>query len=297
MSKAFHLVLLLGLLPYFVLAQEDLMKLLEEESSKEPQIEYTSSTFKATRVINGQSVETTSGGTLSFIIAHRFGKINDGVKELFGLDQATIRFGLEYGITDHLNIGIGRGSFQKTYDAYLKYKLLQQSSGARNFPISAVLYGTIAANGAGFPNPDRENYFSSRLSFTHQILMARKFSTNFSFQLTPTMVHRNLVAATEDENDVFALGFGARFKLSKRVTLNGEYFYQLPGSNSDQTYNAFALGFDIETGGHVFQLHLTNSQGMIERYFVTETFGDFWQGDIYFGFNINRVFTIGGKKE
>lgn len=276
-------------------AQDDLLGLLEEETQKNETIEYAYATFKATRIINGQSVETTSGGNLNFIIAHRFGKINDGIYELFGLDNATIRLGLEYGITDWLNVGIGRSSFLKTVDAYGKWRLIRQSSGAKNFPFSAVLYTNVAMNGMKWPEPDRENYFSSRLSFASQLLLARKFSNSFSFQLTPSYVHRNFVETKENENDVFALGFGGRLKLTNRLSVNAEYFYQLPGDNADNYYNSVAFGIDIETGGHVFQFHVTNSKGMIEQYFIANTTGDFLNGDIYFGFNINRVFTL--KKE
>ncbi|MCG8318019.1 MAG: DUF5777 family beta-barrel protein [Cytophagales bacterium] len=288
----------LSILTLFQLkAQDDLLELLEEETKDENNINYTYATFKATRIINGQSVENTAGGVLSFIIAHRFGKINDGFYELFGLDQATIRFGLEYGITDDFNIGIGRSSFQKTFDAYAKYKLLKQSSGAKNMPVTLSLFTGMAATGVEDLSPGNEDVFSSRLSYSYQLLLARKFSNNFSFQLSPTLVHRNLVRTPEINNDVIALGIGARYKLSNRVTLNAEYFYRFDDENlGDDTFNAIALGFDIETGGHVFQLHITNSRGMLERYFVSETTGDIADGDIFFGFNISRVFTI-VKKE
>lgn len=277
--------------------QDDLLDLLEQESNQEETTDITYATFKATRVINGQSVEMTSAGVLSFIIAHRFGKISDGIDQFFGLDQSTIRFGLEYGISDKLNVAIGRSSFQKTYDGYIKYKFLSQSTGARSFPFSAVLYSELAVNSSDFPDPDRKNYFSSRLSYTHQILLARKISKSFSLQLTPTLVHRNLVETELDENDIPALGAGARIKLSSRVSLNAEYFYQFSEPNREKTFDGVAIGFDIETGGHVFQLHFTNAQGMIERYFITETRDDFFKGDIFFGFNINRVFTIVPNKE
>ncbi|MDH3710579.1 MAG: DUF5777 family beta-barrel protein [Cyclobacteriaceae bacterium] len=277
-------------------AQDDLLQLLEEETANEETIDYTFATFKATRIINGQSVEMTSGGVLSFIIQHRFGKISDGIEEFFGLDQATIRFGLEYGISDRLNVAIGRSSFQKTYDGYLKFKLLRQSAGAKNFPFSMVLFSNIAINSSDFPEPDRKNYFTSRLSFTHQILIARKFSKSFSMQISPTLVHRNLVETNEEENDIPALGIGGRIKLSSRVSLNAEYYYQFSEINREKTFDSFSVGLDIETGGHVFQLHFTNSKGMIERYFISETNEDFFKGDIFFGFNINRVFTISAKE-
>ncbi len=273
-------------------AQDDLLNLLEQETQNKQSTEFVYATFKATRIINSQSVETTAGGNLNFIIAHRFGKINDGWYELWGLDNATIRLGLEYGITDWLNIGIGRSSYLKTADIYGKLRIIRQSSGAKNFPFSAVLFSNVAENGMHWSEPDRVNYFSSRLSYASQLLLARKFSNAFSLQLSPTYIHRNFVETKEDQNDVLAIGAGGRIKLSNRVSINAEYFYQLPGTNSEKFYNSVALGIDIETGGHVFQFHVTNSKGMIEQYFIAGTTGDMFDGDIFFGFNINRVFTL-----
>ncbi|MFC2125148.1 DUF5777 family beta-barrel protein [Bacteroidota bacterium] len=290
-----YLAAILLFLEFNALAQDDLLELLEEETSMEEEIDYTYATFKTTRIINGQSIETTSGGVLNFIIAHRFGKISDGAYEFFGLDQSTIRLGLEYGITDNFNIGIGRSSFLKTVDGYVKYKFLKQSTGKKNVPLTIVFYSNMAIDGTKWSEPERENYFSSRMSFASQLLIARKFSNAFSLQLTPGFVHRNLVETTEDQNDILAIGFGGRYKLSNRVSVNAEYFYQLPGTNADKTSNSVSLGFDIETGGHIFQLHMTNSKGMIEQYFIPNTTGKITDGDIYFGFNINRVFTISKK--
>ncbi len=276
-------------------AQDDLLDMLESDIAPKDEKEFVYATFKTTRIINGQSVENTAGGHLNFIIGHRFGKINDGAYEFFGLDQATIRLGLEYGITDWLNVGLGRSSFMKTADSYLKIKALKQSKA---FPFTATLFSSVAANGMKWSEPERDNFYSSRLSFAYQLLMARKFSNAFSLQITPSMVHRNLVETADDQNDdVFAIGFGGRIKISNRVSINGEYFYQLPGTNADKTYDAVALGVDIETGGHVFQFQVTNSKGMIEQYFIPMTTGNLLDGDIYFGFNINRVFTIGKKKK
>ena len=280
-----------------IYAQDDLMDLLEEETSSDTGPSFTYATFKATRIVNGQSVENTAGGNLNFVIQHRFGKINDGWYQFFGLDQSTIRFGLEYGITDWLNIGVGRSSYLKTYDGYIKVKLLRQSSGSRTMPFTVSLYSNAAISSMKWSEPERENYFSSRMTFATSLMLARKFSNAFSLQLTPSYVHRNLVDTREDQNDVFAIGVGGRIKITKRISFNGEYFYQLPGTNADKTLNSVALSIDIETGGHVFQIMATNSRSMIEQYFITDTTGDITNGDIYFGFNISRVFTLKKKKK
>lgn len=253
---------------------------------------YTTASFKTNRVINLHSLESTSAGVLDFKISHRFGTLNRGAYELFGLDNASIRLGLDYGITNQLTVGIGRSSYQKAYDGFLKYKFLRQSSGKRNMPVSAALLATAAIQTLKWENPERDNYFSSRLYYTYQLIVGRKFSENFSLQLSPTVVHRNLVATNAEAHDVIAIAAAGRIKLTKRVALNAEYIYVLPDQLGPEYLNSLSIGFDIETGGHVFQLHFTNSTSMIEKGFVTETTQDWLDGGIHFGFNVSRVFTV-----
>lgn len=273
-------------------AQDDLMDLLGDDK---PATEYAWGTFKTTRVVLNQSIQAPAKGDLVFIISHHFGRLNQGAYDLFGLDQATIRFGLEYGISNRLTVGVGRSTYKKLYDGFVKFKLLQQSSGERDMPVTVSYFGSMGVNSLRWENPDRVNYFSSRLSYVHQLLIARKFSSAFSIQITPTLVHRNLVALRDDQNTVFALGAGGRLKLTQRMSINAEYFYLMPGKTADNFDNSLSLGFDIETGGHVFQLFFTNSVPINENGFITETQGDWLNGDIYFGFNITRTFTLGGK--
>lgn len=268
--------------------EDDLLSLLGEEEA----VNYTTASFKATRVINLHSLENMSGGELDIRISHRFGFINGGFYELFGLDESSIRIGGDYGITDRLMIGLGRNSYEKTYDGFIKFKLLRQSTGAKNMPITLALMTSAAIKTIKPTNPDRENYFSDKLFYTFQLILGRKFSEAFSLELVPTLVHRNLVETSVEENDVLALGAGGRIKLSKRVSLNAEYIYVLPNQLAEGFHNSLSLGFDIETGGHVFQLHFTNSTSMIEKGFITETVGEWGKGEIHLGFNISRVFNV-----
>ena len=268
--------------------EDDLLSLLGEEETTD----YATAGFKTNRVINLHSFENTAGGVLDIKISHRFGVVNGGFSEFFGLDAATIRIGGDYGITDRLTVGVGRSSFEKTYDGFLKYKFFRQSTGAKNMPIHAALLATTAIKTIEFQNPDRENYFSSRLYYTYQLILGRKVNDNFSIQLSPTLVHRNLVRTTAEANDVFALAAATRIKLTKRIALNAEYIYVLPDQLADGYRPSLSIGFDIETGGHVFQLHFTNSTSMIEKGFVAETSGRWGQGDVHFGFNVSRVFTV-----
>lgn len=251
-------------------------------------------TFKDTRVVNGQSIETNQESQLKFIISHRFGNVSDGLEEFFGLDQSTIRLGLDYGIFDWLTVGVGRSSFEKTLDGFLKAKVIHQKK-ENGSPISVTLFSSIAGRTLDFDD-ERDEFFSSRLFYTFQALIARKFSERLSLQLMPTLVHRNLVANSSENNDVFAIGFASRYQLTKMISFQTEYYYTLPDQIDDAFTNSLSLGFDIETKNHVFQLHFSNSRGMIEKFFIGETTASWEDGDFFFGFNISRDFQIGGRK-
>lgn len=272
---------------------QNLMDLLESETEEE--ISYTSATFKSTRVLNGHSIERMQEGQLDFRISHRFGTINSGAYEFFGLDEANIHLSLEYGIKDWVMIGIGRGTYQKTVDGFVKFSILRQSSGKKNMPVSLSWLSSMGVNTLKWNDPERTNYFSSRLSYAHQVIVGRKFSDRISLQLSPGMIHRNFVETELEPNDLWFIGIGGRLKLTKRISVNSEYFYVIRPKNKPLDYNyydSFSIGFDIETGGHVFQLHITNSVAMIEKGFIGETTGNWLKGDIHFGFNISRVFSL-----
>ncbi len=267
---------------------DDLLSLLGEEETTT----YTTASFKTNRVINFHSLESTAAGVFDMKISHRFGMLNQGAYDLFGLDNATIRIGGDYGITNWLTVGAGRSSFQKTYDGFIKVKLLRQSSGQRNMPITLALLSTGAIQTMRWADPDRDNFFSSRLYYAHQMIVGRKFSDKLTLQISPTVVHRNLVKTTAEANDVWGIGAAGRLRLNRRIAINGEYMYVLPNQLASEYYNSLSIGFDIETGGHVFQLHFTNSTSMIEKGFIAETTGNWLDGDIHFGFNVSRVFTV-----
>lgn len=287
--KKFALTIFL-LIPLFTFAQDDLMNELEKDAS-EPS-GYTEATFKGTRLINGHSIETRKKGVLDVIISHRFGRINSGSYYFFGLDETNVRIGADYGISDRFNIGVGRNSYEKLYDGFLKYKILRQRDGENPIPVSLVLFSSMAYKTQRPNLPDMPNTTHSKQNFTFQAILARKFSPGFSFQISPTVIHRNYVYPGYGDNDTYAIGAGGRLKLSKRLSLNAEYFYRLNTDSTNPYTDAVAIGFDIETGGHVFQLHFTNARAMNEKGFITETGDDFFEGDIHFGFNISRTFQL-----
>ena len=267
-----------------VFAQDDLLQLLGDDANYK-----ISSTFKGVKIVNGQSVELVSKGDLLFLIQHRFGTLNSGAYNLYGLDNSQVRFGLDCGVNDWASVGLGRSSFLKTIDANSKIKLISQSKGEDAFPFSLVWYSSVFFKQSIWEDMQKENYvMSDQMSYAHQFLVARKMNSNLSVQLSPTLVHKNVVTKG-DAHDLLSIGLGARHKLTSRISVNAEYFLQL---NEAENINPLSIGVDIETGGHVFQLHLSNSAAMFERAFIHETNGNWLEGDIYFGFNISRVFTL-----
>ena len=267
---------------------QDLMGSLGTDSSTTK--DFTKATFKTTHLVIGQSSETVAKGDLNFIISHHFGKVNEGVYTLFGLDQSTIRLGLEYGLNRRLSVGVGRSSYQKTYDGYLKFKILRQRKSG--IPLTVTYFGEMTINSMKWADPLRKNFFSSRLDYVNQLLIASKVNTKFSIQLMPSHVHKNLVKLKADPNDIYAMGGGMRYKIVKRLSVNAEYYYLLTNKTAKDFKNSFSIGVDMETGGHVFQLFFTNSHPLFERGFISETEGSWKKGDIFFGFNITRTFTI-----
>jgi hypothetical protein len=289
------LLLLASFLTMKSMAQEE--DLLKGVADDKPKKEYVYGAFKSSRVIMSHSMEMLRPGVLDFRILHRFGNINQGISEFFGLDQATIRLGLDYGISDHLTIGIGRSTLDKEMDGFLKWRAIQQATGPGAAPVSVIAVAGMTVIGAPWTDPTRKNLFSSRLGYYGQAIIGRKFSEHLTLQVAPILLHRNFVETADDPNDLFATGLGGRMKLTKRVSLNVDYYYVFNQNDARDLHNPLSIGFDIETGGHVFQLHFTNAVGMNERAFLTETTNDWADGDIQFGFNISRSFQIAKKKK
>lgn len=273
-----------------LLAQDDdLLKLVGEDKPKKEFVKYA---FKSPRVINGHSMEFLAPGTMDFRILHRFGLMNQGADNLFGLDQASMRIGFDFGVTRNLMFGFGRSTFKKELDGYIKFAPLMQSTGTHSFPFTLALVGGMTMNTMKWADPTAKNYFSTRLAYYVQGIIGRKFSEGFTLQVSPTVVHNNMVPLSSQPNDIQAVGFGGRAKVSKRMAITWDYFYVINGIEKGVNFHPLSVGVDIETGGHVFQLHVSNAAGMNERAFITETTNDWSKGEVRLGFNLSRVFQI-----
>jgi hypothetical protein len=268
-----------------------LLQGLAEAPKDEPVI----ATFKATRVINQQTIEVGGTRSLDFRIHHHFGPFNSGAYDFWGIDGgASIRLGLEYSYDGRLQFGLGRTSYEKQIDGFLKYRLLRQTKSG-SMPISVTLFSGAYRNGVNglkISGVDKFNNASDRLSFVQQIIIARKIDDKLSIQITPTIVHYNLVENLADNNDAYFLGISGRYKISNRSAITYEYGAKLLNYSESKYYNSMGIGLDIETGGHVFQMFLTNSFGMTENQTFARTNSSWADRGFRLGFNVSRMFTL-----
>lgn len=295
MNKLFLLFIIF--LPIKGICQDDLLSLLEQDSAQTKEKEYATATFKGTRLINFPTVEVPGKKSLEFRIAHHFGDINQGAYNFFGLDGgASIRLSLEYSHDGRFEFGAGRSSQEKVYDGFLKYKLLRQTTDNK-MPVTVTLFTSMFYTSINDPNKvatgiDRYQFLSSRFSYANMIIIGRKFSERFSLQVSPTLVHYNMVDFIADNNDLYAICYAARFKYSKRGAITLEYGQRLNNYSTVTYYDAVGVGVDIETGGHVFQMYLTNTVGLIEPQYLGRNMSRWQNLGLKLGFNISRMFSL-----
>lgn len=288
LNKLFSFVLVLFAVG-FANAQDDLLNQLDTVKSKEKQIE--TSAFKGLQICNMQSTKLPAKGEWYVLISHRFGDLTEGLNNFFGLDNAYTKIGAIYGPTNWLSLGFSRHTHDKIYELAAKYKMFNQETNG--FPVTIVGYNTMDINSALSTSLYPNLKFNNRLAFTTQLLISRKFSDKFSFELAPAYVHKNLYDAITDQKELLVLGTGARYKITKRMSVNLEYAARLnlPEGFQSPYHNPLSIGLDIETGGHVFQMVFSNSQPMNDVAVFSNTSGNWNGGGIYFGFNMYRVFN------
>lgn len=273
------------LFPFFVFSQDDLLSEIDTDSVG---VEYATAAFKGLKIVNFESTKLVAKKELTLIVSHRFGSVENGIDTFFGLDDAVTRINFVYGLSNNLNIGVSRSSYQKIYETSIKYRLIRQEKNG--FPFTIVSYNSFLINTALDEANLPKLEFKHRLGYTAQVLISRKVSTNFSVELAPTFFHDNFVVDNNQDNSQYALGMGARYKLAKRWSLNVDYGWHLNRASDSPFKNPLSIGVDLETGGHVFQMHFTNSQPMNTNGFLGQSTGDWTDGNIYFGFNLSRVF-------
>ena len=281
-----YLLLSISLLISFVINSQN--DLLDEINTDSTGTQSATAAFKGLKVVNFESTKLVANKDFTFIVSHRFGSIENGIDTFFGLDEAVTRLNFVYGISENINIGVSRSSFLKIFDISTKYRLLRQEENG--FPFTIVGYNAILINTA----LEKDNLplleFKHRLGYTVQFLISRKINTDFSVELAPTFFHDNYVVVNEQSNSQFALGLGGRYKLTNRWSFNADYGLHLNRANNSPFKNPLSIGFDLETGGHVFQMHFSNAQAMNTNGFLGQGTGDWSDGDIYFGFNLSRTF-------
>lgn len=280
-----HFLFILFFIPIVSFSQDDLLNEIDRDSTAN---NYATAVFKGLKIVNFESTKLVSKQEFTLVVSHRFGSIEDGFDTFFGLDNAVTRLNFIYGITDAFNIGISRSSFLKVYDFTAKYRLLRQEENG--FPFTVVGFNALLINTA----LDKANFplltFNDRLGYTMQFLISRKINSDFSLELAPTFFHDNLIQVNGQDNSQIALGFGGRYKFSKRWSVNLDYGLHLNRVIDSPFKNPLSIGFDLETGGHVFQMHFSNAQAMNTNGFLGQANGDWTDGNIFFGFNLSRTF-------
>ena len=269
-------------------AQDDLLDELDEVTEKGAQFELPA--FKAMKIGNLQSTKVAEKGDLYLYVSHRFGTLQEGIETFFGLDQANTKIQLVKGISEGVQLSVGRESLNQTYSTAIKARLAKQSD--KN-PFNYVLYATANIDTQIDENRLPGLEFGDRMSYAAQLLISRRFSENFSFLVAPSYIRQNLqdLSLTGAENfNQFALGMGGRMKLSKRMSLNVDYAYNFNRDSNSLFSDPLTIGVDIETGGHVFQLLFSNAQSTNEPGFLSNAEGNWDDGNVFFGFNIVRVF-------
>ncbi len=276
------LILFLLFVPLWSFSQNDLLAEIDSTTTKDN----ITAAFKGLKIVNLESTKLAAKGDLYFIVAHRFGSVKDGFEGFFGLDNANTQLKFVYGLTDYLTISGARSEL--AYDFSTKYTFFHQKTAG--FPISIVGFSSLAINNTLKESLYPKLTFDDRLTFVQQLLISRKFSEKLSLEIAPTVFHENFVDNPQQDNTQYALGLGGRYKLSKRWSLNIDYAAHMNRASNSIYKNPLSIGFDLDTGGHVFQMHFTSSQGIHEAGFLGQTTGDWTKGDVFFGFNLLRVF-------
>ena len=288
-------------------AQDDLLgDLVKEDSSKVKQ-NITTATFKSFRIINLQSVEMTGKGNLQFMISHRFGQVwKEGkglsnIAQLFGLNSgfASTYMSFDYSFTDYMNLGFAMTGNAR-FESWAKFKLLKQQTGLKNMPVSVSLFSLANFDATEGSSPDDLTW--NRFSFMHQLLIARKFSEKFSLELIPSLIHYNIVNyGINNTNNIFSIGVGGRYKLTNKTAISFEYARQLNGyenlldesaSAVNYTPDLFSIGYDWDTGGHIFQFFLSSSTSATNIAQLSSNTANFRPGNFSLGFNLNRSYGI-----
>jgi len=280
-----NLTFLFLLFNVFLFSQEDLLSEIDLETESPL---YASAVFKGLKVINFESTKLVAKGGFNFIVSHRFGTVKNGFKNLFGLDEAVTHLNFVYGISDNFNVSASRSSNQKIYEVATKFRLARQLQG--KMPFTVVGYTSVLANTALYTDNLPKLDFKHRLSYVAQLLISRKITKELSLVASPTFFHDNYVIDDTQKNSQYGLGIGGRYKLGSRWSVNVEYGMHLNRSATSLYNNPFSIGVDLETGGHVFQLHFTNSQSMNTNGVFGTSTGDWGDSDVYFGFNLARSF-------
>jgi Membrane bound beta barrel domain (DUF5777) len=253
--------------------------------------------FESTWLIDNQTVIVPIKGTFQMDIIHRFGTLNNGYKDLYGIfASSNIKLGFNYSILDNLSVGFGITKTFMTWDMNVKYAILQQTRSG-SIPLSVTYFGNAAID-----TRTEDNFIngSDRVSFFHQLIIARKVSSKFSIQVAPSLSHYNAVEAFINpdkekvavmKNDHFAISAGGRFKVADQIALIANYDQPITKHFAKNPQPNLSFGIEMSTSSHSFQVFISNYNYIIPQRNNVFNQNDYKNGDFLIGFNITRLWN------
>ncbi len=283
MKNYIKILLILLIVPFVAFAQE-------EETSKEKKVKERPErdAFESSNIIDNPTNVLLSKNALEIQMQHRFGLINGGTNDMAGFwAPSNIRIGLSYGIHERLTIGYGTTKFNRLQDFSWKVALLKQTR-SNSIPVSVSYYGNFTIDAR---KKENFNLKQDRYSFFNQLIIAKRFSPNVSFQIAPSVSHYNLVDPTM-KNDLFAIAFGGRVKISPQTSILIDYSQPITQFDANQPKPGFSIGTEFATSAHEFQIFLSNYNGIVPQKNYMYNQYDFFKGDFLIGFNITRIYNF-----
>ncbi len=236
--------------------------------------------------------------SLEFVIQHRFGTMENGISDLYGIfGAANTRLGLNYTVTDWLQVGFGSTKNYKLQDFSLKMNILQQSRD-KKVPLSITYYGNMAIDARDEKNFGVDYKFINRMTYFNELLLTRKFTNWFTFSFGGSFTHFNSVDSLM-EHDKIALHFLGRFKISEQSSIMINYDQPLKIQSiaewsdfTDPPMPNLGIGWEIATLTHAFQIFVGTSTFMVPQYNVMMNQNDWTEGELFIGFNITRQWNF-----
>ncbi len=274
--------------------------LFAQDSTQVPvikKIKPVKNTFGSVFIMDNQSVMVPIKGTLEMAIQHRFGTVDNGKKDLYGVfAPSNIRIGLTYAPLNKLMVGAGVTKERMQVDMLAKYALLEQTP--TKIPVSVTYFGNVVIDAR-----DKSNFRNSvdRFSYFNQLIIARKITENFSIQVAPSFTWFNNVEAYVNSkgaisekmhNYHFAISAAGRYKISEKSAITAGYDQPLTQHPTNNPHPNISLGFETTTSSHAFEVFAGNYYGIVPQSNNMFNQNDYTKGQFVIGFNITHLWNF-----